>query len=153
MSRQRQLQGDSFTGLLDEPLRPATSMQGTKRLMRCRSGCTTSGCKQPRWQKSYLRRNLVVETSGKVYLEQNLTRELILRSVRPWLVKNHAKSAKTKFPIRNFRRNKIFAVEKRNVRNHPKRVLAKFRDDRSVVRDVNGCETTVVFFTTTVTRR
>ena len=59
---------------------------------------------------------------------------------------------------RNFRseifgETKKIGIEQRNVGNHPKRVLAKFRDDRSVVRDVNGCETTVVFFTTTVTRR
>ena len=63
-------------------------------------------------------------------------RKLILRSVSPWLVKNHAKLAKIEIPIRNLCGYLFFGVEKRNVGNHPKRVLAKFGANPSHVRRV-----------------
>ena len=46
---------------------------------------------------------------------------------------------KTDFPVQSFRRKQNFGVETRNVGDRPKRVLAKFRADRSLVRGVNGC--------------
>ena len=45
---------------------------------------------------------------------------------------------KTKIFVRNFRRKKFFGVEKSNVRNRLKRVLAKFRADPSQVWRENG---------------
>ena len=41
-----------------------------------------------------IRSFLDVQTSREVFLEQNLTRKLILRSIWPWLVKIHTKSTK-----------------------------------------------------------
>ena len=52
---------------------------------------------------------------------------------------NHAKSAKNKLFDPNFLTNNFFfGVEKRNVGNRLKRVLAKFRADPSRFRGVNG---------------
>ena len=101
--------------------------------MRRRSGCKTSGCKQPRRQKSYLQRNLVVETSGKVYLEQNLTRDLILRSVRPRLVKNHAKSAKKEIFRPKFSPKKFFRRRKKKCSESSKTHFGKLRAELSFV--------------------
>ena len=69
----------------------------------------------------------------------NLTRMLILRSVRSWLLKNHDKSRKNNFLDPKFLPKKsCFGVEKRNVGNRLKRVLAKFRTDRSLRWDCDG---------------
>ena len=45
---------------------------------------------------------------------------------------------KRTFKVRNLFRQSVFVVEKGNVGNHLKRVLAKFRADRSHPRGVNG---------------
>ena len=50
-------------------------------------------------------------------------------------------SKKQNFSSEKFTENKIFGVEKCNVRNRPKRVLAKFRADRNHPRGVNGRST------------
>ena len=63
-------------------------------------------------QNSFRTSFQVVQTSGQVYLKQNLTRKLILRSVWPQLVQNHAKSTKTKFSGPKFSSKKIFRRRK-----------------------------------------
>ena len=56
-------------------------------------------------------------------------RNLIWRSVWPWLPENHAKKKKKQFFDPKYLSNFVFDVETRNVGNRPKRVLAKFRAD------------------------
>ena len=66
---------------------------------------------------SCFQQNLVVETSGEVYLEQNLTRKMILTSVSP--VQIHAKSAKNNKTFEKLTglREKLFGGEKQNEGN------------------------------------